>query len=51
MKAHLGPSDMKHAIAYALNEEQRFDLTFDEINLVTIGALEFYKPDLKKYLH
>ena len=40
---------MKHAIAYALNEEQRFDLTLDEINLATIGALEFYKPDLKKY--
>ncbi len=49
MKAHLGPPDMKHAIAYALNEEQRFDLTLDEINLATIGALEFYKPDLKKY--
>ena len=27
MKAHIGPPDMRHAIAYALYEEKRFNLS------------------------
>jgi len=49
MKAHLGPSDMKHAIAYALHEEKRFRLPLKEINLSEIGTLNFYEPDVSKY--
>ena len=49
MKAHLGPPDMKHAIAYALYEENRFNLALAEINLAEVGPLEFFKPDLNKY--
>ena len=49
MKAHLGPADMRHAIAYALHEEKRLKLSLDEINLAKIGALHFYEPDLEKY--
>ena len=49
MKAHLGPADMRHAIAYALHEEQRFKLSLDEVNLAEIGTLNFEKPDFKKY--
>ena len=49
MKAHLGPADMKHAIAYALHEEKRFRLGLKAINLSEIGTLNFYEPDVTKY--
>jgi len=49
MKAHLGPADMKHAIAYALHEEKRLKLPLNEINLAELGTLNFGKPDLVKY--
>lgn len=49
MKAHLGPADMKHAIAYALHEEKRFRLRLKAINLSEIGTLNFYEPDVTKY--
>ncbi len=49
MKAHIGPPDMRHAIAYALYEEKRFNLTLEEVNLAEIGKLEFEKPDISKY--
>ena len=43
MKAHLGPADMRHAIAYALHEEKRLKLSLDEINLAEIGNITFRK--------
>jgi len=49
MKAHIGPPDMRHAIAYALYEEKRFDLPLEEVNLSKIGTLDFEKPDYLKY--
>ena len=49
MKAHIGPPDMRHAIAYALYEEKRFDLPLEEVNLSKVGTLEFEKPDYLKY--
>ena len=49
MKAHIGPPDMRHAIAYALYEEKRFNLTMPEVNLAEVGTLEFEKPDMSKY--
>ena len=49
MKAHIGPPDMRHAIAYALYEEKRFDLNLEEVNLSKVGTLDFEKPDYLKY--
>ncbi len=49
MKAHLGPADMRHSIAYALHEEKRLKLSLDEINLADVGTLHFVEPDLDKY--
>ena len=49
MKAHIGPPDMRHAIAYALYEEKRFDLPLEEVNLSKVGTLDFEKPDYLKY--
>ena len=49
MKAHIGPPDMRHAIAYALHEEKRFNLTIAQVNLAEVGTLDFEKPDLSKY--
>ena len=49
MKAHIGPPDMRHAIAYALYEERRFNLPLEEVDLSKVGTLDFEKPDLLKY--
>ena len=49
MKAHIGPADMRHAIAYALYEEKRFNLPLKEVDLSMVGTLDFEKPDLLKY--
>ena len=49
MKAHIGPTDMRHAIAYALHEEKRFNLSLDEVDLAQVGSLNFEKPDFGKY--
>ena len=49
MKAHIGPADMQHSIAYALHEEQRFKLPLKEVNLAEVGKLSFEKPDFEKY--
>ena len=49
MKAHIGPADMRHSIAYALHEEQRFKLPLKEVNLAEVGKLSFEKPDFEKY--
>ena len=49
MKAHIGPPDMRHAIAYALYEEKRFNLNLEEVDLSKVGTLDFEKPDLFKY--
>ena len=49
MKAHIGPADMRHAIAYSLYEEKRFNLPLEEVDLAKVGALDFETPDLIKY--
>ena len=49
LKAHIGPPDMRHAIAYALYEEKRFNLPLEEVDLSAIGTLNFEKPNLLKY--
>ena len=49
MKAHMGPPDMRHAIAYALYEEKRLDLRLEKVDLSKVGTLDFEKPDYLKY--
>ena len=40
---------MRHAIAYALHEEKRLNLSLKEIDLASVGELIFEKPDTDKY--
>ncbi|MGY9048489.1 1-deoxy-D-xylulose 5-phosphate reductoisomerase [Puniceibacterium antarcticum] len=45
LMAHVGPSDMRHAIGYALHHPERRDLPVERLDLVKIGALTFRAPD------
>ena len=43
--AHIGPSDMRHAIGYALHWPQRHKLPVERLDLARIGSLNFCAPD------
>ncbi len=47
--AHLGPTDMRHAIGYALNHPQRAALPVERLDLAKVGTLEFRTPDEKRW--
>ncbi len=47
--AHLGATDMRHAIGYALNWPTRQPLPVARLDLAAIGALTFRAPDLARY--
>lgn len=47
--AHIGPSDMRHAIGYALNWPDRAHLPVERLDLAAIGKLEFAAPDDERY--
>lgn len=47
--AQLGEKDMKVPIAYALNYPNRKKNTFSKLDLVSIGTLTFYKPDIETF--
>ncbi|MRU16944.1 1-deoxy-D-xylulose-5-phosphate reductoisomerase [Roseovarius sp. A21] len=49
LMAHVGPPDMRHAIGYALNWPQRFDLPVEALDLVALGQLTFRAPDVARY--
>ena len=49
MMAHLGPSDMRHAIGYALNYPNRKTLPLEKLDFASIGALTFTEPDQKRF--
>ncbi|MDU8929773.1 1-deoxy-D-xylulose-5-phosphate reductoisomerase [Alisedimentitalea sp. MJ-SS2] len=49
LMAHLGVSDMRHAIGYALNWPERADLPVDRLDLAQIGQLNFSAPDIVRY--
>lgn len=49
MKAQLGLSDMKVAIAYALSYPIRLDNIANSLNLADVCKLEFYKADFKRF--
>lgn len=50
LMSHLGAPDMRHAIGYALHWPQRKDVPVDRLDLAAAPALEFYAPDMKRYL-
>ncbi len=45
LMAHVGPSDMRHAIGYALHHPERRALPVERLDLVRIGQLTFRAPD------
>ncbi len=47
--AHLGVSDMRHAIGYALNWPERRELPVERLDLARVGQLNFSAPDLVRY--
>jgi 1-deoxy-D-xylulose-5-phosphate reductoisomerase len=49
LMAHLGPPDMRVAIAYCLAYPRRVPLTLDPVDLTALGSLTFEKPDLDAF--
>jgi 1-deoxy-D-xylulose-5-phosphate reductoisomerase len=49
IKAQLGLPDMKLPIQYALTYPERLTNNFPRLNLVKIGDLSFFSPDLEKF--
>jgi 1-deoxy-D-xylulose-5-phosphate reductoisomerase len=49
LMAHVGPSDMRHAIGYALHWPERRDLPVERLDLARIGTLTFRAPDPVRY--
>lgn len=47
--AGLGVPDMKISIAYALSFPERIDRPEPSLDLVKIGALEFFEPDFERF--
>ncbi|MBF0390074.1 MAG: 1-deoxy-D-xylulose-5-phosphate reductoisomerase [Desulfamplus sp.] len=47
--AQMGMPDMKSAISYALSYPERLDIKVDFPDFVSLGNLEFYKPDREKF--
>jgi 1-deoxy-D-xylulose-5-phosphate reductoisomerase len=47
--AQLGVADMRHPIQYALTYPERLPAHIAALDLVGIGALEFFAPDMKKF--
>ncbi|MEE4346395.1 MAG: 1-deoxy-D-xylulose-5-phosphate reductoisomerase [Paracoccaceae bacterium] len=49
LMAHVGASDMRHAIGYALHWPERRDLPVARLDLAAIGTLNFRTPDPARY--
>jgi 1-deoxy-D-xylulose-5-phosphate reductoisomerase len=49
LMAHVGASDMRHAIGYALHWPERRDLPVARLDLAAIGTLNFRDPDPARY--
>ena len=47
--AQLGEPDMRLPIQYALSWPERFDYSFDQLDLVRAGSLTFEAPDLEAF--
>ncbi len=49
VKAHLGTTDMRIPIQYALSFPERWDAPVERLDFKEIGSLNFGKPDLKTF--
>jgi 1-deoxy-D-xylulose-5-phosphate reductoisomerase len=49
VKAHLGATDMRVPIQYALSYPQRWDAPLEPVDFVKIGRLDFEEPDLETF--
>ncbi|MFQ1702208.1 1-deoxy-D-xylulose-5-phosphate reductoisomerase [Loktanella agnita] len=49
LMTHVGPSDMRHAIGYALHWPDRRHLPVERVDLAQVGALSFADPDDVRY--
>ncbi|TMV58371.1 1-deoxy-D-xylulose-5-phosphate reductoisomerase, partial [Thioclava sp. BHET1] len=49
LMAHVGPSDMRHAIGYALNWPARRETPVERLDLARIGQLSFEAPDETRF--
>ncbi|MBS1537693.1 MAG: 1-deoxy-D-xylulose-5-phosphate reductoisomerase [Bacteroidetes bacterium] len=49
VKAQLGTPDMRVPIAFALNYPHHIAMNFPRLDLLSIGNLSFYPPDLQKF--
>ena len=49
LMAHVGASDMRHAIGYALHWPERRGLPVERLDLAKIGSLTFRAPDPVRY--
>lgn len=47
--AHIGPSDMRHAIGYALNWPSRDELPVERLDFAKVSRLDFDAPDEARY--
>ncbi|MEG1831274.1 MAG: 1-deoxy-D-xylulose-5-phosphate reductoisomerase [Raoultibacter sp.] len=49
VKAHLGTTDMRIPIQFALSYPQRWEAPVPPLDFATLGSLEFYPPDTKTF--
>ncbi len=49
VKAHLGATDMRIPIQYALSFPERWDAPVEPVDFATLGRLEFERPDLDAF--
>lgn len=49
VKAHLGTTDMRIPIQYALSYPQRFDAPVEPLDFTQIGSLDFSAPDIDTF--
>ena len=49
MMAHLGPTDMRHAIGFALNWPERKHLPVERLDFARIAQLRFEAPDAARF--
>ena len=49
VKAHLGTTDMRIPIQYALSYPERWDAPVEPLDFTKLGSLEFAKPDIETF--
>lgn len=49
VKAHLGATDMRIPIEFALSQPRRWDAPLDPVDFTTLGSLDFEAPDYETF--